>query len=294
MTGAPDHGEAVRTPDTTTHTAADAPTDAEAASRAPVRIVVVGDSLAATDESGPRLPDEPVLWPNVLARELAVRRGRPVGVTTVGRPGTDVREALTMLHKDPHVRFDLVARADAVVVAVGSLDHAPRGTPPWLDALVPFLRPAPLRRWVRRAVRRANPWLVRSTGGRRLRTPRREFDRRYALLLDEVRGLSLGRAIGVALGPTSHRAAHHGHRHPRHAEREAHQLALAAAHGYLTVPAWEHVRAFADRLNPDGVHWPAEAHEVVGRALADVLAGPLADALDGPTADALDGPLGTV
>ena len=31
---------------------------------------------------------------------------------------------------------------------------------------------------------------------------------------------------------------------------------------------WELVEPFADRLNADGVHWPAEAHATVGRAVA--------------------------
>ena len=35
---------------------------------------------------------------------------------------------------------------------------------------------------------------------------------------------------------------------------------------------WEHVEPYADRLNPDGVHWPAEAHAAVGRAVATAVA----------------------
>ena len=241
-----------------------------------LRLVVVGDSLATTDARGPCLPDDPRLYPRVAADALARRAGRPVEVVTVGRPGTDLREALTMLHKDPHVRFELVAPADAVVIAVGSFDHAPRGTPPVLDAVVPFLRPDRLRRAVRGGLHRAHPWLVRATGARRLRTPATEFDRRYRLLLEEVRGLTLGRAVGVALGPTSHRSPHYGDAHPRHAERERHQLALAERHGFLPLAVWPQVAPHAHALNPDGIHWPTEAHAAVGAALGAVLADALA------------------
>jgi hypothetical protein len=243
---------------------------------ATLRVVVVGDSTAFTDERGPLPPDDPRLDPQVLARQLAGRLGRPVRVTTVGRPGHDLRESLGMLHKDPHVRFDLVARADAVVIGVGSFDHAPRGTPPVLDAVVPFVRPARLRRALRRALHRTHPWLVRLSGARRLRTPAGEFDRRYALLLDEVRGLTGGRAVGVVLGPTSHRSAHYGLAHPRHAEREEHQLGLAERHGYLPLASWTHVEPHAERLNPDGIHWPAEVHAAIGEALAQRVAEGLA------------------
>jgi hypothetical protein len=115
-------------------------------------------------------------------------------------------------------------------------------------------------------VRSLHPHVVRLRGGRGLRTPAAEFARRYGHVLDQARGLTMGRAVCVALGPTSHRARHHGGRHPRRAESEARQLGLAGAHGFGAVPVWEHVEPFADRLNPDGVHWPAESHDAVGRA----------------------------
>ena len=39
---------------------------------------------------------------------------------------------------------------------------------------------------------------------------------------------------------------------------------------------WAHVEPYADRLNPDGVHWPSEAHAAVGRAVATAVADGLA------------------
>ena len=241
-----------------------------------LRVAVIGDSTAFTDATGPLPPDAEVLWPNVMARALREDTGREVAVTVWARPGVDALAAWQALTKDRHLMFDVVGPADVVVVGVGSFDHAPAGLPPVLDALVPHLRPAGLRRRLRSAIRRTHPHVVRLRGGRGLRTPAADFARRYGDVLAQARGLTMGRAVCVALGPTSHRARHHGGTHPRRAESEARQLALARAHGYRAIAVWEHVEPFADRLNVDGVHWPAEAHDAVGRAAAAAIVEALA------------------
>lgn len=237
----------------------------------PLRLVVIGDSTAFTDERGPQLPDDPVLYPNVTAAVLAASLDREVEVTVIARAGHTTREALRTVTKDRHVQFDVLAHADAVIVGVGSFDHAPGGIPPVVDAVVPYLRPTGLRRRVRQGLHAAYPWTVRLTGGRRRRTPAGEFARLYTALLDHVRGLTWGRAAGVALGPTSHRSAYYGHRHPRHSAAAREQAALAEAHGFPCLPVWPLVRPHADVLNPDGIHWPAAAHAAVGREAAQVL-----------------------
>jgi hypothetical protein len=241
-----------------------------------LRVAVIGDSTSFTDATGPLPPYAAVLWPNVMARELSSRTGREVAVTVWARPGVDALDAWQTLTKDRHVMFDVVGPADVVVIAIGSFDHAPAGLPPVLDTIVPRLRPAGLRRRFRSAVRSLHPRIVRIRGGRGLRTPATEFARRYGQVLDQARGLTMGRAVCIALGPTSHRARHHGGTHPRREESEARQLSLARAHGYRAVPVWEHVAPHADRLNADGVHWPAVAHAAVGRAVAVAVADGLA------------------
>jgi diglucosylglycerate octanoyltransferase len=238
----------------------------------PLRLVVVGDSTSFTDATGPQLPDHPPLYPNVAAALLRRELGRDVEVTVLARPGTTVRDALRLVTKDRHAQFDVIAHADALVVGVGSFDHAPGGVPPVVEAVVPYLRPTRLRRRARSALRTAYPWLVRATAGRGSRTPRAEFERLFPQLLDHLRGLTWGRAAGAVLGPTSHRSRYYGHRHPRHAEREALHLRLGATHGFATVATWPLVRPFADELNPDGIHWPDAAHRAVGAAVAAALA----------------------
>jgi hypothetical protein len=239
---------------------------------APLRVAVIGDSTAFTDATGPQPPDHPDLWPNVMARDLRVRIDREVAVTVWARPGVDALEAWLALTRDRHLMFDVVGPADVVVLAIGSLDHAPRGVPPVVHDVLPRLRPVRLRRAVRRIAGAAHLALVRARRAGGVRTPPDVFAERYGRVLDQAHGLTLDRAVAVALGPTSHRARHHGDRHPRRAESEVRQLALIAARGWTPVPIWEHVEPFADRLNPDGVHWPAEAHRAVGEAVGEAVA----------------------
>lgn len=236
-----------------------------------LRLVVLGDSTAFTDDRGPQLPSSPELYPNVLAARLEELLGRPVDVTVLARAGMTVREAFRTVTKDRHAQFDVLAGADAVVVAIGGIDHAPGGVPAVVDAVVPYLRPPALRRRVRRGLHRSYPWLVRATRWRLRRTSRSEFRRLFDRLLLVVRGLADGAAM-VVVGPTSHRSDFYAGRHPLHADAEAEQFAIAARHGIPTVPCWPLVEPAGDRLNPDGIHWPADVHAAVASAVADVLA----------------------
>jgi len=234
-------------------------------------VLVLGDSTAFTDDGGPQLPGAPHLYPNVVARHLEDRLDRAVEVVVVAQPGATVRDALRAATKDRHVQFDLLAHADAVVVGIGSFDHAPAGVPPSVQALVPYLRPDGLRRQVRRGLHAAYPRLIQLRRGRGFRTPPREFQRLYGALLDQVRSITWGRAAGVALGPTSHRSAYYGYRHPGHAGAEGRQLAQARAHGFAAVPVWSRVVDHLDGLNDDGIHWPPPVHASVGADVAAAL-----------------------
>ncbi len=232
--------------------------------------MVLGDSTSFTDHRGPQLPDDPGLYPQVLARRLESALDRPVAVTTVARAGMTVREAWKTVAKDRHVQFDVLARAHAVVVGIGGFDHAPAGVPPSVEAVVPYLRPTRLRRRVRRTLGTVYPWAVRMHGGHRMRTPAGEFTRLFDATLLQVRGLVQGGA-GAVLGPTSHRSPYYAYRDPAHGGGQDRQLAIARRHGFATVPAWPLVVPSLAALNPDGIHWPTEVHERVGDALAAAL-----------------------
>lgn len=244
----------------------------------PRRLVILGDSLAFTDHEGPKLPDDPRLYPNILAGILSNATSEPWQPIVIARPGADARETWRTVSKDRHVQFDVLRGADAVVVAIGSFDHAPAAIPPMIDAMIPYLRPTWLRRWARSTTKKLHPKLARHAR-KRARTPMSEFSRVYDLTLRMVRGLAKD-AAGVVLGPTSHRSIFYGGldgRHPMRGDRERAQFEIAARHGFPQVACWPLVERFADQLNRDGIHWPPQAHA----AVAGALAGPILDQLNG-------------
>jgi hypothetical protein len=234
------------------------------------RLVVLGDSIAYYDDRGPLLPSDPTLYPNVCARILEAELGRPVIATILAEPGSDSRRAWHAVTKDPHVKFDVLAGAGAVVVGLGSFDHAPMGVPPAIEALIPFLRPASARRRIRAALRTVYPWGIKLTRGMFTRIPPKEFERLFDGLLFQIRALTRG-APGVVMGPVDHRSAYYGGMHPRREAREELQFEIARRHGFPAVSCWELVEGYAEKLNSDGIHWPADAHAAVGEALAVAL-----------------------
>jgi hypothetical protein len=188
-------------------------------------------------------------------------------LNVLARAGMDSREAWKLVTKDRHAQFEVLMGAHAVVVGIGSIDHAPAGVPSWVEAVLPYIRSADLRRRARLATRWVYPRAVALTRARYSHTPLDEFRRFYDGVLFQVRSLAHG-AAGVALGPTSHTSSYYGSSHPQHAAGEALQRALATKHGFSFVASWPLVEPSRDRLNPDGIHWPPEAHHAVGEALA--------------------------
>jgi lysophospholipase L1-like esterase len=236
----------------------------------PFRLVVIGDSTSFTDDTGPKLPGDKALYPNVLAARIEAAIDRPVAVSVMARAGTDVREAWRLVMKDRHAQFEVLMGADAVVLGIGSIDHAPAGIPAVVETMIPYLRPESLRRLVRTNVYRAHPYLVRVTGGRFTHTPPGEFARLYDTLLFQTRSLARG-AAGVSLGPTSHRSRYYGKGHPTLRAREQMQREISERHGFPFVSSWDLVEPHADHLNSDGIHWPHAAHQAVAEALAERL-----------------------
>lgn len=234
------------------------------------RLVVLGDSTSFTDDKGPQMPSEPSLYPNVVARALEEALDRPVQVQVVARAGSDAREAYRTVLKDRLVMFEVLMGCDAVVVGVGSIDHAPAGVPAVLEDLARQISNTAVRRASKRVLRWAQPRIVALTRARYSRTPTAEFRRVYDGLLLQVRALSQG-VPAVALGPTSHTSSYYGSVHPQHGARAALQESIAASHGIPMVQPWGFVEPVRDRLNPDGIHWPAEVHAAVGAALAEEL-----------------------
>lgn len=237
----------------------------------PLRLVVIGDSFAFTDHRGPQLPDEPTLFPNVAADRMGAALGRSVRTWTVARAGWGVREVWRAVTKDRHVQFEVLAEADAVVLAVGSYDHLPAGVPPVLEAMAPYLRPARLRRGYRRLLGAVTPRSIRATDGRFRRVPVGEFARLYDAILGQVRGLTHG-APTVALGPAGQDADRYARRNPHLRSGEALQERIAARHGLAFASVRSLIDPHVDTLNPDGIHWPPAVHAAVGEVAGSVLA----------------------
>lgn len=235
--------------------------------KAPLRLVVLGDSTAFSDHRGPQLPTEPSLYPNVVRALMAEALEREVDLAVIARAGTDSRDAWRTVTKDRHAMFEVLMGADAVIIGVGSLDNAPAGVPHLAEVIAGYLRPAWLRRRARALIRTVHPIGVRVTGGRRTRVPRAESERFMDGVLLQARSLARGAAF-VVLGPTSHASSYYGDSHPTYHDRLALQGSIAERHGLAFVPSWPLVEPHRASLNPDGIHWPPQAHAAVGAALA--------------------------
>jgi hypothetical protein len=167
------------------------------------RLVVVADSLAFCDSKGPQLPDHPTLYPNRVAEALSNATGQRWATSVVARAGADVRDAWRWVSKDRHVKFELVAPADALIIAIGSFDHAPMGVPRWMEVMAGYMHPTAIRRTYRRGLHTVYPWVASATRGRFARTAPAEFERMYRLLLRQIVGLTQASAPVVAMGPTT-------------------------------------------------------------------------------------------
>ncbi|MHB8511932.1 MAG: hypothetical protein ACYDCC_07080 [Actinomycetota bacterium] len=235
-----------------------------------IRLCVIADSTAFTGPEGPLLPDEPALYPNVAARAIEDALGKRVAVSTLAHPGAGVRDSWYRVTKDRHVMFEVLMRSDAVVIGIGSFDHAPAGVPPVIESLIPYIPLTRMRSAARAVMRAAHPWGVHLTGGRFTRIAAHEYERLYDGVLYQVRSLTWG-APTVALGPTSHRSPYYGHVHPQHAARSALQRRVCDSHNISVVETWPLVEPHIEKLNSDGIHWPLEAHESIGSAIASSL-----------------------
>jgi lysophospholipase L1-like esterase len=230
------------------------------------RLLVVGDSLAFHGPSQPELLTHPGLYPNVLGRLLGH------DVDFAGRFGWTARDAWWAMTRDPNVYSVLLPRADVVVLALGGMDHLPASLPAYLRTGLDYVRPGWLRRRAKAAYHRANPYVVRATGGR-LRTLPQDVTLHYLTrIVDAVRTLKPGTPV-VAIVPPPFDAEYYGHVTRTHASAvEAHRR-WGAAHDVpladLDAVVGPHLAA--GTLNPDGMHWSWAAHEDVAKALAETI-----------------------
>ena len=233
------------------------------------RLLVIGDSLTYHGPSGPELVTDPRLWPQRVARPPGA------GVDLLARQGWTARDAWWALTKDPVAWSVLLPRADVLVLAVGGMDSLPASVPTYLREGIAFVRPAPLRRVVRRTYRRWHPGVVRLGRGRLRALPQRATDHYLSRVVAGARhyrpGLPRGRAHSAPVAVRAVPGARAGTR-----------AALAAARAWAVR---EHVRLVdvepvVERMwddgggNPDGLHWDWPTHAAVAQAVTAALEAP--------------------
>jgi len=229
------------------------------------RLLVFADSLSFHGPDGPCAADEPRLWLNVTAAELGGSADLVAGI------GWTARDAWWSLTGDPRVWADL-HHVDAVVFAVGSMDTLPSPLPTYLRTGLRYLRPDGLRRVVRKVYLAAQPRLAVALRGRPVVLPVKLTVRYLDTAVHALRVLRPTLPI-VGMLPSVHRADSYGH---VHTARDGAAAAMAGWAARVDVPlldlpavVGEHV--LSGRGNPDGMHWGWEGHELVGKAMAEML-----------------------
>ncbi|HUG86372.1 MAG TPA: hypothetical protein VMM13_17530, partial [Euzebya sp.] len=154
--------------------------------------------------------DEVRTYPNLLGEELARMTGRPWAVDVWGRAGWGVRELWLALQKDVHLQQQLLMRADAVVLGVGSADQLSVAVPRWVMMALPYLRPTGLRRQVRRRIDHLHPAVTRLTRGQMRYTPDGVIDHCWVKSVAAIRLFAGTEVALVAVLPPLHRARYYG------------------------------------------------------------------------------------
>ena len=234
------------------------------------RLAVIADSLSFHGPQGPLPLSDSRLYPNRVAAALEAATGQSWDTQVVARAGWGVREVWLALQKDVHLQQQVLMGADAVVFGAGSADCLPVGLPRGLLAGLPFVRPTPLRRALRRRIDRVHPQLVRVTGGRLRYTPLDVYRHGWRKSIEAVR-LFTSDAPLCAVLPALHRG-------PYYAGIERHQPEIYRATAELgaqldvaLVDLAQAGRPYLDRLNPDGLHWSFEQHAAVAAAMVEAL-----------------------
>lgn len=237
-------------------------------------VLVLADSLAFYGPERGEISTDPRLFPNVLASRLSTVDS-PVTAEVVARVGWTSRDVWWAMTRDPYVYSVLLARADAVVLAVGGMDYLPTTVPTWLREGIRYLRPPALRRAVRTAYQRSQPVAALHTPWRAL--PQALTDKYLANAVGGVRFFHPEVPV-VGILPPPHQAAVYG---CPSGEPRGHGAAVAAARVWgrrLDVPmvdlpriVWPHL--LAGRANQDGMHYGWETHAEIGAALAEAIAG---------------------
>lgn len=231
----------------------------------PRSLLVLGDSLTFHGPVRKEPLSDQRLWPNVAAHALSLRP------EVFARAGWTARDGWWALTRDPRV-WSVLPAADALVLALGSMDAMPASIPLWLRESIPYVRPVPLRRTVRGTYRRIHPHAVTLTDGRWRQLPQRLTDTYLTKITTAVRAVRPSLPV-VLIGPTPYDAANYPSLRPHLPAVEAGQAwAERSKVPYVDLDPIVGPELTAGRCNPDGLHWSWAVHAAVGEAVAKSLA----------------------
>jgi lysophospholipase L1-like esterase len=236
------------------------------------RLLVLADSLSFHGPDGPHPADDQRLWLNIAAEALGGSAELFAGF------GWNARDAWWSLVGDPRVWAEL-PHADAVVLAVGSMDTLPSPLPTYLRTGLRYLRPDGVRRVLRGAYLAAQPKLAVAMRGKPAVLPAKLTVRYLDDIVEAIRALRPSLPI-VGMLPGVHRAASYGYVHTARVGAAAAMTSWArrADVPLLDLPAVIGPHILGGHGNPDGMHWGWEGHAGVGKAMAELITPLLAKA----------------
>ena len=233
-------------------------------------MLVIGDSLTYHGPDRPHVLTDERLWPNIMSAQFEAD-GVDVHIDLVARLGWTARDAWWAVTKDPYLWGAVLPRADALVLAVGGMDHLPAAIPTYLRDGIPYLRPAKIRRIVRDAYRDYSPTAIKLTGGRLRQLPQAATDHYLGRITSVARHFNPDLPV-VLMAPGPHNTkTYPSHRHHEPALEAARQWAKKHETGLVEIDQYV-LPSFEDgTANPDGIHYSWRSHELIGKAAAEQL-----------------------
>jgi len=230
-----------------------------------VRVLVIGDSLTFHGPDRAHPPNDPRLWPNVLAAHLGAEVDVAAGV------GWTAREAWWALTRDPRIWGEYLPRAQALVIAVGGMDALPAAIPTYLRQGISYIRPGWLRRRVRSVYTEWSPRVMAVLGGPLRQLPQDATDHYLSRIVQAVRTWYPELPV-LLLTPSPHDSA-------LYPTLRFHTAAVAAArrwareHDVVLVDSEEPAQRGLDNgwVNADGMHWGWQTHAEIAGMVAEAL-----------------------
>lgn len=231
--------------------------------RAHNSLLVIGDSLCFYGPKGALPPSNEGIWPVKAAQELGLK------LELFAQAGWTTRHAWWELTRDPRV-WEAIASAQTIVIAVGTMDSMQSPLPTALRENIRHIRPAKLRRWVRKLYVKLQPKIAPHTPFTAL--PHHltvDYLERIRTALTTVRP---DVTLVVAL-PAQTYAETYGYAHPGRSGTSATIATWAAKHDIPTVDLYQFTKHDVEGAlgNPDGMHWGFDVHTKVAHAVATIV-----------------------